>query len=109
MLRKLIKWLKSLFKKERIYDYEFVDDVPNRFKIRTIYIIGNEEYYWQIVMLCPCGCKKILHMNLMEDYAPYWRYEFDKRNRITLCPSVHRIVGCKSHFFIRKGTISWCK
>ena len=37
------------------------------------------------------------------------KYKIDKKKRVTLFPSVHRMVGCKSHFFIRKGKIAWCK
>ncbi|WP_394341525.1 DUF6527 family protein [Albibacterium indicum] len=58
-------------------------------------------------MLCPCGCKNILHMNLMEEESPCWSYSINKKNIITIRPSVNRIVGCKSHFFVREGKVVW--
>ena len=105
MIKKLLKWAEGLFRKK--YKYRFVSDVPDIIEPKTIYIIQNDGYSWQLNMRCPCGCKKTLHMNLMKEYKPYWRFEINKRNRITIYPSIHRIVGCRSHFFIRKGDIVW--
>lgn len=105
MIKKLHNLISSLFKKK--YNYLFTTDIPEILKPKTIYIIQNDGYPWQIVMLCPCGCKKNLHMNLIDEYKPYWRFGIDKKNRITLYPSIHRTVGCESHFFIRKGAIIW--
>lgn len=84
-----------------------MDDVPDSLKPSIIYIVGNDGYYWQVVMLCPCNCKKVLHMNLMREHQPYWRVEISRKNMISLYPSIHRMVGCKSHFFVRKGKIVW--
>ncbi|WP_397321508.1 DUF6527 family protein [Pedobacter foliorum] len=58
-------------------------------------------------MICPCGCRKLLHMNLMDDYDPYWNYILDGKV-ISLAPSINRLVGCKSHFFVTNGKIEWC-
>lgn len=107
MLQKLHKWYDKLFKKEKQYKYNYVEDVPDELKSDLLYIISNDNFQWQIVMLCPCGCKKILHMPLIKEGHAKWKYEIDKRNRISLHPSVNRIVGCKSHFFVRKGKIIW--
>ncbi|WP_410688422.1 DUF6527 family protein [Chitinophaga filiformis] len=59
-------------------------------------------------MTCPCGCGKILYLNLLRDYAPYWAYKTEGKI-ISLSPSVHRTVGCKSHFFITDGKLIWCR
>lgn len=107
MAKKLRNWIKGLFKKK--YKYSLVSDIPDLIESNFIYIIENNGYQWQIVMLCPCGCKKTLHMNLMKEHKPYWSFEIDKRKRISLSPSVHRIIGCKSHFFVRKSVIIWCQ
>lgn len=107
MLRKLFKWIVSLFKKEKLYTYQFVDDVPDKLKSGTVYLVGNQGYIWQCVMLCPCGCKQILYSNLIEDYDPHWSYNI-KENIISLSPSIDRLVGCRSHFFLTDGKIIWC-
>lgn len=112
MLQKLLKWIGRLFKRkgassEKIFQYTFSEDVPDKFKRYVIYIIGSKECYWQLVMLCPCGCKTVLHINLLNEYKPNWSYEIDNKHSITLHPSIHRKVDCKSHFFIREGKIVW--
>lgn len=107
MLRKLLNWIIKLFTKEKLYTYRFVDDVPDRVKSGRVYLVGNQGYYWQVVMICPCGCAQLLYMNLMEDYNPYWKYKIHGKT-ISLSPSVNRIVGCKSHFFLKNGKIEWC-
>lgn len=105
MIRKLHNWFKDLFSK--IYSYKCMDEVPDNLKQDVIYLIRHEDYYWQAIMICPCGCKKLLHMNLICEYKPYWDFKIEKRGRISFSPSIHRTVGCKSHFFVRKGKIVW--
>lgn len=108
MIKKFIQWVLNLFKSKQLYKAKFLDDVPDELASRIIYIIENEGCYWKAVMICPCGCKKILHMNLMKQYYPSWKFQLNKKNIITLNPSINRTVGCKSHFFIRNGKIDWC-
>jgi hypothetical protein len=107
MLQKLLKWFLKLFGREKLYKYQFVDDVPDQMRSGTVYLVGNQGYYWQTVMICPCGCQQALYMNLMDDYDPYWKYTIHGKT-ISLSPSVNRLVGCKSHFFLRSGKIEWC-
>jgi len=112
MLRKLFKWFLALFRKKKCYEknnlykYIFIEDVPHHAEDRTLYFIGEQNYYWQFVMVCPCGCKSLLHMNLMSDEAPYWTYII-RNDLVSITPSIDRIVGCRSHFFIKEGKIIW--
>ena len=107
MFKKLYNWCKIFLKKEKVYSYKFEEDVPDKFNSRTIYIISNDNFHWQVVMLCPCRCNKTLHMNLIKGNHPNWRFEIDKKKLISVYPSINRTVGCKSHFFIKKGKIIW--
>lgn len=108
-MNKLIRWFTKKDRQINKYKYAFVSEVPDRLDEKTIYIETNLDVPWQIVMRCPCGCRKNLHMNLLSEYYPYWKYSISKKNRISLFPSIHRFVGCRSHFFIKKGEILWCK
>jgi hypothetical protein len=113
MFQKLYKWFIRLFFKRELdtetqYKFQFVTEIPDIAKKNILYFIGNEGYYWQFVMLCPCGCNSLLHMNLMDDYDPYWSYQIHD-DLITVTPSIDRVVGCKSHFFVREGRIVWHK
>ncbi|MDN3582099.1 DUF6527 family protein [Mucilaginibacter flavus] len=107
MFRQLLNWIIKLFRKEELYNYQYVDDVPDQLRSGTVYLVGNAGYYWQTVMLCPCGCSKVLYMNLMDDYNPYWKYKIVGKT-ISLSPSIDRTVGCRSHFFLTYGKIVWC-
>ncbi len=107
MIKRLFNWVQNLLKQEKLYKARIVNDVPDKLDNRIIYIIENEGYHWKAVMVCPCGCNKILHMNLIKEYHPSWNVEIDKQNIITLHPSINRIVECKSHFFIRRGQVVW--
>lgn len=94
-----------------IYMAEFVeddDDLPRQLKIHTVYIIGIKGNEWLAIMTCPCGCSCRLPLNLLQDEDPYWTWSVSPSGAATLSPSVWRKVGCRSHFFLRRGHIQWC-
>jgi len=107
MLKKVFKWLKRAFLREKPFKYIFIQDVPDKVKQKVVYIVGDDEFYWQLIMLCPCGCAAVLHMNLMNEEFPCWSFSFNKKNQISVYPSINRFVGCKSHFFVRGSKIVW--
>jgi hypothetical protein len=108
MLRKLHRRLKAFFKKEKRFRYLLADDIPPEIKPYKIYLVSNQEYQWQMMMLCPCGCKTILYLSLLKESKPNWTYTISNKNRISIHPSIHRKTDCKSHFYIRQGKVSWC-
>ncbi len=85
----------------------FSEDLPEVLSDKTIYIVGEQEMPWLIAFKCPCGCNSIIHLNLLEDAKPKWKYSVTSKKRINISPSVWRTKGCKSHFFVRKGKIEW--
>jgi len=38
---------------------------------------------------------------------PKSSFDINEKKRISLHPSIDRTVGCKSHFWVRKGKIIW--
>ncbi len=108
-----MKWFNKTFHEliqwfEPKYKIKYVTDVPGSFRKKTIYIIGAPNQPWQIAFECPCGCKSIIQLNLLQEAKPNWKFEVLNNNKIDLFPSVWRTVGCKSHFIIRKNKIIWC-
>ena len=47
-------------------------------------------------------------MNLLPDERPVWRLAVDGAGFGTLHPSVHRMKGCRAHFWFRAGKVHWC-
>jgi hypothetical protein len=80
---------------------------PAKLKSHILYILTEDGTPWQASMVCPCGCGKTLELNLLPDERPVWRYSTDRKGRVTLHPSIWRQVGCRSHFWLRRGKIHW--
>jgi len=57
---------------------------------------------------CPCGCEEIILLSLGQSRSPRWQVNIDWLERPTLSPSVRRLDGCKSHFWVKGGKIDWC-
>jgi len=83
------------------------EELPDRLKSGTIYLVGEGEYLWYAAMLCPCQCGETLHMNLMPHSRPRWKVTRHQDGTVTLHPSVWRLMGCRSHFFVRCSRIVW--
>ncbi|MGE3467038.1 MAG: DUF6527 family protein [Pyrinomonadaceae bacterium] len=58
-------------------------------------------------MICPCGCGRTLHMNLLPDERPFWTARQHDDGSTTLHPSVWRQKDCQSHFWLRQGRVHW--
>jgi hypothetical protein len=85
---------------------EFLPDHLNR---KTLYIVQEDGYREQGAMICPCGCKQILHMNMLSDERPCWSLREHSKDSHSLYPSIWRTKGCHSHFWFCNNRIQWCK
>jgi hypothetical protein len=83
-------------------------DLPDKLDENIIYILGEGKYLWSVVMLCPCGCCEVLHMSLHQEGRPQWKLKRHFGGTVSLTPSINRKVGCRSHFFFKKGRVIWC-
>ena len=83
-------------------------ELPGVLKPRTLYIVQEDGFEEQAAMLCPCGCSRVLQMNLLTDERPCWRVARHGDGTVTLHPSVWRKKDCGSHFWFRKGRVQWC-
>ena len=114
-----MKWLRRYYRtaRERLYTWlvppyqtRIVDgDLPKKLHGRALYIVQEDGFAEQAAMICPCGCKRTLHMNLLADERPCWRVTRHEDGTATLYPSVWRKKDCQSHFWFRRGRIQWCK
>lgn len=83
--------------------------LPKRLKRRTLYVVQEDGFQEQAAMTCPCGCGRMLQMNLLPDERPCWQLTQHKDGTSSLHPSVWRKKDCGSHFWFRRGRIEWCR
>ena len=88
---------------------EVQDSLPAELVRRTVYIVREDGFDEQVALLCPCGCGRVLQMNLLPDERPCWRVMRNADGTVTLDPSVWRKKDCGSHFWLRAGRIRWCR
>lgn len=79
----------------------------NEIEDDEIVIVGSGGYYKWAYIKCPCGCCDTISLSLMQKFSPSWKLKFDSSHRISLYPSIWKIAGCRSHFWIRDGKIEW--
>lgn len=91
------------------FEVRFVEEMPDPTTIHTgiITVVGGVDWTKWILFKCPCGCGEVLTLSLMKSFKPRWRLKLDKKNRITISPSVWKKDGCRSHFYIRKSKLKW--
>lgn len=107
-LDKLGHWFYLILDNKPPFITQIVEDAPDVFEDKNIYLIG-ESQPWVASFLCPCGCKEVVSLSLIPTDRPRWKVSINKSNLITLHPSIRRIKGCRSHFFIREGRLLWAK
>ena len=91
------------------YRTKFVKgDLPSILKRKVLYVVQEDDFLWHASMVCPCGCREQIHMNLLPDERPCWKLKVHSDQSVSLSPSVWRKVGCKSHFWFRLNKIHWC-
>lgn len=96
-------------KKAVPYRTVLVDEaLPAQLTADTLYIVEDDGFIEQAAMLCPCGCKRTLQMNLLPDERPCWRLTQHPDGTASLFPSVWRKKDCGSHFWFRQGQVIWC-
>lgn len=105
-------WLRSWFVRPdtgpRSLKTVYLEELPEELDPEVVYVLGEEEHRWFVAMLCPCGCKATLQLSLLAMAVPQWKLIEHPDHTISLHPSVWRTVGCRSHFFLRRGFIQWC-
>ncbi len=108
----MIIWFKHLWKQifgRKTYLTKYLQDLPDSLQPKVLYVLGEGKHLWSATMLCPCGCNATLQMSLQPEGRPRWVLTKESDGTVSLSPSVWRQIGCKSHFFFRKGVINWCK
>lgn len=114
----MFRWIKTLWswafrpkterKQRRFATVSVEDALPAKLEAYTLYVVSDDSFLEQAAMLCPCGCKRILHMNLLPDERPCWELTRHEDGTASLHPSVWRKKDCGSHFWFKQGLVHWC-
>jgi len=105
----LWRWICRLFtRKPSPLAVVVCQEVPERPRKRTLYVVGTDPHFWMAVMLCPCGCGDTIELNLAPPARPRWSVVFEPDGTVTVHPSIWRSRGCASHFWLRHGIVVWC-
>lgn len=105
--RRLHTLHRLLTRRRPTYKAQFALDLPDAPNPKVIYLIGEDGVLWYAVMICPCGCGSDLRMSLHREGRPRWEVHAHLDGAVSLFPSVHRRVGCRSHFWVDGGEIYW--
>lgn len=74
---------------------------------RDIILLKDDGENWSVGFRCPCGCGDVIELLLLPNFNPRWDIVIDNSGYPTLFPSVWKINGCRSHFWVREGKIIW--
>lgn len=93
----------------RRYTLKNLEDLPEERNIRNyfIYWVGERHYKWCLVFRCPCGCREVIYLNLLTTSRPSWQLINNNKRTCSITPSINRVKGCRSHFFVKEGRIIW--
>ena len=89
------------------YRLDYASEVPKAVDPLTVVAVGEGDHLWYAVLTCPCGCDETIQLSLLPDDRPRWRLT-SSGSVPTLSPSVWRHRGCRSHFILRDGRVTWC-
>ncbi len=107
-IERLWSWGKGLFRRgPEPFSTIRMEEPPVVLRPRTIYLLGNHEHIWSVAMCCPCGCEAQIQLSTIGG-RPKWSVAIERDGSVTLSPSIWRMVGCESHFFLRRGVVQWC-
>jgi len=92
-----------IFEQTKPNQYNGRYDFPEKLEAGKVYFCREYE---MSVHLCPCGCGAEVYLAIRE---------LNIKNRFwglsgnTIHPSVRRLVGCKSHYYIKNGLTVWAR
>lgn len=115
--RVFTEWLRQKSRAAWQWMYELVtppyktkivaSDLPETLEPRTLLMVEDDGYREQAALLCPCGCARILHLNLLPHDRPLWCVTEHLDGNASLRPAIWGKKDCGSHYSFRGGTIHW--
>ena len=108
-MKRLVMRLLNFLARFRPYRTEWVEDLPEKPRARTVYIVGGRSHPYEAVFACPRGCGEFLRVDVAPQHRKSWRVSEHKGGAISLSPSVWLTTECRCHFWLQNGRIVWCE
>jgi hypothetical protein len=85
------------------------EEVPRPIPAGTMYCqtIQGLDKPWAVFFLRPCGCGEEINIPVLDPGSWTLRLDGPRFEHPTLNPSIARLTGCKSHFFVVGGEVRW--
>lgn len=111
ILKKALIFLNKIFNFfQYTYRTVWIEDLPEKLKKKTMYIVGGEKHPFQAVFLCPKSCGKRMTLNISTQHNKWdrWNLTKHKNGTISLYPSIWmRSFDCNCHYWFKEGRIIW--
>lgn len=108
-LARVLSWIRIIDRPELLVTTSLEMPAPEKLRSGTAVVVGPMERPKWVTLQCPSGCGTPLLLSLNPDRKPRWAVTFDWLGRPSISPSVHRMDGCRCHFWVRKGRVEWCQ
>ena len=73
------------------------------------FVVASDQHKKWALFKCPCGCGRVITLGLSARRKPHWVVTLGSGKFPTLYPSVRQLDGCLSHFWLKDGTVYWCR
>jgi hypothetical protein len=108
---KQLYWIRHLYRRVRGQESPLrtliVEELPDNPMAGIMYLLGVNQKPWATAFRCPCGCGALIELNLLPEARPSWQVKPYWDGTVSLYPSVNRLTGCRSHFWINRGLVKW--
>jgi hypothetical protein len=108
-LARICKWFRDGLGLPPLLVGVLVEEPPETIETQRVYLVADGHEPWSAGLACPCGCGEFIQLSLLSRDRPHWRAQRHWNGTVTLYPSVWRIKGCRSHFFVTRGQIQWVR
>lgn len=89
-------------------NFQVVHRTPREIPDGEMFLVEYKGRRYWTVFRCPCRCGEVVTLMATSDHGPTWRIDQSKEGRPCLRPSVWRMAGCHSHFWVHDGRVYWC-
>lgn len=106
--REILIWLGVIPKPAYLARIVDMHPAPENIAPDWVYVVGGSDYQKWACFRCPTGSGEVIQLSLMHNRRPHWQVKVDWLGRPTIHLSVRQLESSFAHFWLRKGTISWC-